>query len=602
MYKHHLPAVVLTALWAATSLLVIGQPAQAQPVPQLPTPQQVAGQPVHFIVNGPTQRLDMIVNTSRILTLEYKVPRLLVSNPEVVRATPLSPNQVQLSALKPGVTQLNLWDENQEVYSVDVIVSGDARELSNLLKAEFPDAALNVRPLASSVIISGYVPSAPMVGQIVRVAEDYYPNVINNMRVAGVQTVLLHTKVMEVSRTKLRTLGVDWAWFNGNDGLVVGASGLINKYTISPGTVTTGFNETLAFGIVGGSSKFGAFLEALRQHNMVKLLAEPTLVTTSGRPASFSSGGEFPIIVPQSLGTVSVEYRQFGTRVDFVPIVLGNGSLRLEVRPSVSEIDPSRSVNIQNVSVPGLRTRWVDTAVEMKAGQTLALAGLIQTRVEAENKGIPVLADLPWVGAAFRRVEEKNNEVELVILVTPEIVDAMDPHEVPPCGPGQLTDEPNNHDLYMRGFIEVPHCGPGCGGATQGPLGPQGPVMPYEEVSPGQAVPGGIETLPAQPQSPRQYLQHQPQAPAQQAFRPLGYEQPWRLPPTTEDARSNGSAYSVGQNVSNRRIERIPPVTEATEVRANDPRNPDRLYAPYRDQGQVQEPILMGPTGYDPIR
>ena len=112
--------------------------------------------------------------------------------------------------------------------------------------------------------------------------------------------------------------------------------------------------------------------------------------------------------MPQGLGTVSIEYKPFGTRVDFVPIVLGNGNLRLEVRPQVSEIDESRSVTINNITVPGLRTRWVDTAVEMKAGQTLALAGLVQERVESENKGMPWLADLPWVGAPFRRVEERS--------------------------------------------------------------------------------------------------------------------------------------------------------------------------------------------------
>ena len=113
---------------------------------------------------------------------------------------------------------------------------------------------------------------------------------------------------------------------------------------------------------------------------------------------------------------------------------------------------------IANTTVPGIRTRWVDTAAEMNAGQTLALAGLIQTQVESENRGLPWLADLPWVGAAFRRVEEQNNEVELLILVTPEFVDALDPHEVPPCGPGQLTTSPNDVELYWRGYVEVPRC------------------------------------------------------------------------------------------------------------------------------------------------
>lgn len=456
--------------------------------------QTLGRQPVHFKVSGPVERLEMIVNTSRILTTEHKVPQLLVENQGVVRAQPISPNQVQLSALKAGFTTLTVWDENQGEHTIDVLVYGDARELENLLMTEFPEATLRVRPLASSVVISGYVPRAEMVSRIVRMAEDYYPSVINNITIGGVQQILLHVKLMEVSRTKLRQLGFDWANFNGDDFVVQSVAGLISAANPTAGTVTSTGGDSVAFGIVNDANSFFGFIDALRQYNLVKVLAEPTLVTVSGRPASFSSGGEFPIIVPQSLGTVSVEYRQFGTRVDFVPIVLGNGRVRLEVRPQVSEIDPSRSVTINNTTVPGLRTRWVDTGVEMKAGQTLPLAGLIQTQIESQNVGLPWLADLPGVGAAFRRVREQNNEIELLILVTPEFVDALDASEVPPCGPGQLTTSPNDIDLYGRGYLEVPTCCPdgSCSSCAAG-------VGPATFTLPNHAAPA-YEPIPAMQQ------------------------------------------------------------------------------------------------------
>src|SRR5262249_21320776 len=147
-------------------------------------------------------------------------------------------------------------------------------------------------------------------------------------------------------------------------------------------------------------------------------------------------GGQIPILVPQSLGTVSIDYKDYGTRVDFVPIVLGNGNVHLDVRPTVSELDDSRSVTINGTSVPGLRNRAVDTAVEMKPGQTLALAGLVQTRIDTTKTGIPYLMDMPYVGTPFRRTRETTNEVELLVLVTPELVEAMNPEEVPACGPG----------------------------------------------------------------------------------------------------------------------------------------------------------------------
>jgi pilus assembly protein CpaC len=153
-----------------------------------------------------------------------------------------------------------------------------------------------------------------------------------------------------------------------------------------------------------------------------------------------------------------VDYREFGTQVDFVPIVLGNGQIRLEVRPQISSLDAASGVTFGGISVPGLRSRGVDTACELQAGQTFALAGLIQQTVEARNTGIPLLADLPWIGAMFRRVEEQTNEIELMILVTPELIGPMDAHEVPPCGPGQLTTSPSDHELYGRGYIEVPNC------------------------------------------------------------------------------------------------------------------------------------------------
>lgn len=450
--------------------------------------QQIGHQPLHFQVSGTSERLEMIVNTSRIVTTEHNIPRLLVENESVIRAKPISPNQVQVSALKAGFTTLTVWDERGQEHSIDVLVYGDARELENLLMTEFPDASLRVRPLASSVVITGYVPRAEMVGRIIQMAEDYYPNVINNITVGGVQQVLLHVKLMEVSRTKLRKMGFDWAAFSNDDFIVQNAAGLLTGRSLVPGlqqsTSLTG--ETIAFGIVDGNDSFFGFLEALRQYNLVKVLAEPNLVTISGRPASFQSGGEFPIIVPQSLGTVSIEYRQFGTRVDFVPIVLGNGRIRLEVRPQVSEIDPTRSVTIGNLNVPGLRTRWVDTAVELNAGQTLALAGLIQNQIESENKGIPWLADLPWVGGAFRRVEEQNNEVELLIMVTPEFVEAVNPEEVPRCGPGEQTMPPNDVELYFRGYLEVPCCSDGscanCQQMSDGTMPAPVEAAPYQEV------------------------------------------------------------------------------------------------------------------------
>jgi pilus assembly protein CpaC len=290
----------------------------------------------------------------------------------------------------------------------------------------------------------------------------------------------LHVKVMEVSRTKLRRLGFDWAQISGSNMIMSGASGLLlppsspmlpsGAGTITPAAPSTANNPvpgTLAFNITNGNNAFFGVLDAMRQDNLMKILAEPTLVTINGRAANFHSGGEFAITVPQSLGTNSIQYKKYGMDIDFVPIVLGNGRIRLEVRPVVSEPDSSFVYSLPGASgnsPPALRDRSADTAVEMMAGQTLAIAGLVQSRIEAESHGLPWISEVPYIGAAFGSKHETVNEVELLIMVTPDLVEPLDACEVPPCGPGLATTSPNDWELYLKGDLEVPNCCPAEGG------------------------------------------------------------------------------------------------------------------------------------------
>jgi pilus assembly protein CpaC len=241
-------------------------------------------------------------------------------------------------------------------------------------------------------------------------------------------------------------------------------------------------------------------LDALRQDDLAKILAEPTLVTISGRPAQFLAGGSF-YIVPQGLAASQPINVPYGTKLDFVPIVLGNGRIHLDVRPKISEIDPSLTVQ----GYPGLLEREAETGVEMQAGQTLAIAGLVQTVIEAENKGLPWISEVPYLGAAFRQVKESKNERELLILVTPELVEAMDACDVPPCGPGMQTTSPSDWELFMKGHLEVPNCCPGgCARNGQCPPGgadPNGPP-PDGMIGPTEAIPSppSPATQPGSPQ------------------------------------------------------------------------------------------------------
>lgn len=417
---------------------------------------------VKFKVLGQAERMTMIVNTSRIVEFPFEVPKMLVNNPDLVRVVPLSPKSIQVSALKQGSTQLNVWSSDDKITSIDIAINGDVQELDGVLKQEFPEAALRLRTLNSSLHISGFVPKAESVSQIIKIAQDYFPNVINGMTVGGVQQVVLHVKVMEVSRTKLRNLGFDWAAISSNGFVVQGAAGLVPASVTALSQPVPLTSDTLRFAVTNGTENFNGFLEALERNNLAQLLSEPTLTTVSGRPASFLVGGQIPIPVPQSLGVTTIEYRDFGTKIDFVPIVLGNGKVRLDVRAEVTEVDPSISATIGNGSVPGFRSRNAETGAEMKTGQTMAIAGLVFNKKDASVRGFPWLMDMPWVGSAFRRTSHQENELELIIMVTPEFCEAMDATEVPPCGPGQLSTSPTDTELFYRGYLEVPKpCGNG---------------------------------------------------------------------------------------------------------------------------------------------
>jgi pilus assembly protein CpaC len=417
-----------------------------------------------YKVQGGDERLEMVIHSSRILTTEQKIAQTAVENPDILETSLLSPTQVHISAKATGVTKVNLWDENKKLYTIHVLVVGDARELAMILRATFPSDPLKVTPVATSVMISGFVDKAEHIDRIVQIAEQYYPKVINNMTVGGCQQVSLHVKIMEVSRTKLRRFGFDWASITSTTAVTSTPGGFLTNAFSSAGSgavttvaggPTTSTNPLLSFGLTNGATAFFGVLDALREDGLAKILAEPTLSTISGRPASFRAGGSF-YIVPNGQNGGPPLTVNYGTQINFVPIVLGNGRIRLEVRSTISEPDPSQPSQYQ----PAITDRNADTAAELGAGQTLAIAGLVQSRIEASNTGLPWISEVPYLGAAFRTVHEQTNETELLILVTPELVEALDANEVPPCGPGMDTTSPSDWELFAKGHLEVPKCPP----------------------------------------------------------------------------------------------------------------------------------------------
>ncbi len=467
--------------------------------------------PLNVDLQNGRQKLDMVVNTSRDVIADRAFRRVVIHNQEMLNAIPLEGgNRLQISAKKTGVTQVDLVAANDSVSTLEVMVLGDVRELEAILRKTLPDAVFELTPLSQGIIVTGHVSNAEDVSTITQISQQYFPTVINRVTVMGVHTIQLQTQIMEVSRTKLRSLGIDWALTTGSDSVISNVAGSLAGSGTS--IATTG-STPFTFSVLDNGTRFQSAIDALRRNNLVKVLATPTLTAVDGRPASFNSGGEIPIVVPAGLGQVGIQFREFGTRLDYVAKVLGNGKIYLEVRPYVSEIDPSRSVTIQNVSVPGIRSRFLETGVEMQAGQTLALAGLLQIRSESINHGIPGLSEVPFLGAFFRRTREEQNEVELLITVTPDFAGPMDPHQVPYSVPGIHTVSPTDRELYFKGFLEVPadagnNCPPPMGlldGSSTGPqmgMVQQPPAPRPSAMSIGPNAPTLAETnyrLPPQP-------------------------------------------------------------------------------------------------------
>jgi pilus assembly protein CpaC len=488
-FPHSVPAA-----WPLIALLssawLVGEPLYAQPqtLEQPPAdhlPDPTSGESVVPITAYRTQ-IELTEKFSKVFETKANIKRVSSFDPTIVDVTALTPTRISVRGLIQGVTSLVITDDARTSYTVEVLVKGDARQLQSIIDRKFPNSSIEAFKLQDSVALRGWVTHPEHITQIVEIAEAFYPKVLNQMRVGGVQQVLLKVKVMEAQRSLIRQLGINFTYVSpggyvtSNPGAVssTAVGGALGGATLTPGrtpNVTTAANTLLtnaSFGVVKDQSTFQSFISSLREEALVKILAEPEIVATNGQPATLLSGGEFPIVVPQSLGTVSIQYREFGVRMEAVALVLGNSNLRLTLQPEVSDRDDAHGVTINGTTVPALTVRRVNTQVEMKFGQTLMLAGLISNTQRTSMRKIPFLGELPYVGAAFSQKQTTEAETEIVITVTPELVAPLDPGQVPPGGPGQSTETPTDREFMLYGLAEVPKYGDHCPTCAPGQTGP----------------------------------------------------------------------------------------------------------------------------------
>jgi pilus assembly protein CpaC len=427
-----------------------------------------------FRATGKNTQLTLTEKEARLLELPDRIKTVDGFDPAIVKITTVDNfHQVRVLALAPGFTQIVLVDEHGLSYTVDVLVNGDVKQFQALIRQAAPGSSVQAVKVKDAVMLLGWVDQAGQATKIVELAEMHFSKVLNYLQVSGVQTIMLRVRMMEAQRSKIRALGFNFFAQGGNGGVAslpgalapfssgsnstqTGAGGGLLGPILSAGNPT---GATAVFTAMSGDNSFTGILEALRQENLLTILAEPNLTTTNGRPANFLDGGQFPVPVPQGLGTVSIQYKKFGVQLEFVPTILSSGRLRMQVSPSVSSKDFSNSVVVQGINVPSLITREVNTEVEMNFGETLIIGGLISNQVTSTTSKIPFLGELPWIGAAFRRVLHNEAETELIVMVTPELVSPVDESQLPD-GPGRGTVSPTDRELYINGYLETPRYAP----------------------------------------------------------------------------------------------------------------------------------------------
>jgi pilus assembly protein CpaC len=405
-------------------------------------------------------KIRLMVNQTQVITTSQPVNPVSVGNPDIADVNVLGPNTLLITAKKQGSTQLIVWDDSKRSQVADIIIGMNLSELQNELNAAFPGQKITATSLNGAVALRGQVSDIRAAEQAVSIAQPYSPKVLDLLEIAGGQQVSLQVRFAEVSRSATNQLGVNFAMSDGifSAGSNIGQvspSTFVDNGVATPGSVgtTTGTGVTLFGSGQAGAVAFRYFLQALRQNSLLRVLAEPNLVAISGQEASFLAGGEFPIPVPQTGtgggSTITIDYKEFGVRLTFTPIVLGDGRIRLKLTPEVSDLDFSSPLVIQGSRIPIINKRTVSTTIELEDGQSFAIAGLLDHSVAASKDVTPLLGDIPVLGALFRSVSYNRKETELVVLVTPRLVEPMNPGQIPKL-PGETWRHPSEGDLFLN--------------------------------------------------------------------------------------------------------------------------------------------------------
>jgi pilus assembly protein CpaC len=379
---------------------------------------------------GADPTLAVAAGAGEMLHLPEAAVAVFVADPDVADVHVPTPQTVFVLGKKAGTTTLfALGANNRTILRETIVVSADTASIQRMLDARFPHFQLSVTGAPGSLMVAGRVPDAATADAVMQSLTPYLHNnetLVNRLALSRPIQVHLRVRITEVDRNVTQQLGINWNAL-GQSGNFLG--GLFSGRAAAAATT---LSSTGAFSILGGYNvgkwAIDGVLDALDQEGLITMLAEPNLTAMSGETASFLAGGEFPIPVPQSQNNaITVEFKPYGVSLDFTPTVLADNRISLKVRPEVSEIDPTNSVTIDSIKVPALTVRRVETTVELSSGQSFAIGGLLQSNTSDVLSELPGLGKLPILGKLFSSKNYLNNKSEVVVIVTPYVVQPADP-------------------------------------------------------------------------------------------------------------------------------------------------------------------------------
>ncbi|VAV89007.1 Type II/IV secretion system secretin RcpA/CpaC, associated with Flp pilus assembly [hydrothermal vent metagenome] len=445
-----------------------------------------------------SKMLDLPLNKAAVIELPEDARDVLVSNPEIVDAVIRTPRRIYVLGVAVGQTNVFFFRaDGTQLLNLEISVAEDIRDLQSTIQKLLPNARIEIDTIRDSIILSGSVPNAGQAAQAMKIARTFVEtpeNVISMLTITGKEQVMLKVRVVEMQRTLTKQLGIDLSVVGRLNEVALSLANpaqfsLAGRF-LGGSAPTLGVNYTNpALGVTSGITGVGAGIRALERVGLIRTLAEPNLTAITGESANFLAGGEFPVPTGRDRnGNITIEYKKFGVGLGFTPLVVSEGRISLRLSTEVSELSNLGALSlgqrtivdstgqttgvIDGLTLPALKVRKAETTVELPSGGSMVIAGLIQQQTKQAMEGIPGAKDIPILGALFRSRDFLNDETELVIVVTPYLVDPTHPESL--AEPGQGYETASDLSTLLLGRLNKVYRAPGAdttGKSWTGPVG-----------------------------------------------------------------------------------------------------------------------------------